>query len=102
MIVACLVACLSIISSGAARQASADSDQTIVWMWVDRHGALAFTDDPKRIPSAYRYAAGRKPVDWPRVTIDQVGSDQRRALLGARVKALRATPPASRVCTGPD
>lgn len=95
---ACLVAV--VIVSAAAGQVWADEERRarIVLMWVDRSGTLSFTDDPKRVPSAYREHIGRKPTDWPRVTVDQVSNDKRRETLRARLKALRAAPSAGCGC----
>lgn len=90
---ACLVAC--VIVSAAAGQAWAGDPPRSVWIWVDAYGTLSFTDDMKRIPRAYRDKAGRKPIDWPRVTVDQVDSEKRRVALRARLSVLRSTVPAS-------
>lgn len=94
-----LAACLAVVFlSAAAGQVWADESPRVVWMWVDDYGALSFTDDEKRIPRAYRDNAGRKPIDWPWVTVDAVRSEKRREVLRARLEALRTAPPANCAC----
>ena len=94
-----LAACLAVwVVSSAAGQVWADEPPRVVWMWVDDYGTLSFTDDEKRVPRAYRDGVGRKPINWPWVTVDQTDKDKRREALRARLEALRTAPPVSCEC----
>ena len=96
---AALAACLvAVFLSAAAGQVWADDPQRVVWMWVDDYGTLSFTDDERRIPSAYRDNAGRKPIDWPHVTVSDLDPVGYLAKLRARLTKLRRIPLASCGC----
>lgn len=65
----------------------ADAEET-AYMWVERDGAVAFTDDPARIPEAY-FAVEivvERWEDYPRLTI--VDSAARRVVEAAQAERL--------------
>lgn len=98
-----LAVCLLAVTVVAGRPAAAETEQwtLVVYMWVDRDNVLSFTDDPRRVPKAYRSAVGRKDVDWKWVTPIEISQATWREALRARLERLRAiASPARRRCGG--